>query len=213
MLIFSTIRFIKEYYTNIRTFLLTLCNWGLHWFVAHWVSAGNWGLGLNESGDTVIFMGCHLLWKSLISPLYFVSSKRKRGPSPRRGVPGYEWRHILWIQVSIILGALFYHDTAIHMQWCMNSVFSYCVRIPYFLSNFFCILPSTIKTIQKAWGSCGASRFFSSRHLMVWVCVTCRDVINSTRIPLLFTHQCSWCGSDPSCNAGSSDAVLCWCSG
>ena len=36
-------------------------------------------------------------------------------------VPGHEWWHILWIQVSITPWAVFHHLTAIHAQYCMNS--------------------------------------------------------------------------------------------
>lgn len=61
---------------------------------------------VKERGETMDFI-CSSLEHTvcLKSSLHFASSKRKGGPSSRRGVPGYEWRHILRIQVSDTLKA------------------------------------------------------------------------------------------------------------
>lgn len=103
-------------FRNIEIYLMC-CNFflGLHLFFKYRDSGTDLIQSAYELGHTDLHW-LQFVWKSLISSLNFVCSERKRRPAPRRGVPGHEWRHILWIQVSATLGALFHHLAAIHVQ-------------------------------------------------------------------------------------------------
>lgn len=90
---------------------------------------GIWG-ALTRSGPRGDLYRPRFMWKSLISPLFILRfSERKRGPAPRRGVPGHEWRHFLWIQVSS--NPRPEHDFTTSLQFMCNNVGNFFPPLSY----------------------------------------------------------------------------------